>query len=149
MRPEEYTIPAICTKGGSMPMEGQKQKLEIHIVTHERFSRYGWLDKMTRTEGERYYRFQKGSYCVIPNDDPFAIAAIVADTDQTMESDILPAIRGIKRFLKYSRLTGATTGVDNTVIVKFEGFNPSESIKQATLMMMQSLVGQGFTYRLA
>lgn len=130
--------------------EGQHQslKLEIHIVTHDRFSRYGWFDKMTHIESERYHRFQKGSYCVIPNDDPFAIAAIVADTNQTMEADILPAIRGIKRFLKYSKLNSCTSGVESTVSVRFEGFNPSESIKQATIMMMQSLVGLGFTYKL-
>jgi len=130
-------------------MERQQLKLEIHIVTHERFSRYGWFDQMTHTEGERYHRFQRGSYCVIPNDDPFAIAAIVADTNQTMEADILPAIRGIKRFLKYSKLNSNSSDVEDTVVVKFVGFNPTESIKQATIMMMQSVVGLGFTYRLS
>lgn len=121
-------------------------QLEIQFVTHNRFSQYEW--PMTILESDRYNRFQRGGYCVVPNDDPCTIATIVADSNQTMELDILPAIRGIKRFFKYAKVT-PDCGINKTVNVRFVGFNPTPAIKQAAIMMMQTMIGLGFTYQLA
>ena len=129
-----------------MPME--KLQFEIHLVTHRFFPFYGWFGHITEKEAAGYRSFQRGDACVIPNDDPYQLVAIVDDHHHTLEKDILPAIHGIKNLFIASRLDSHDYYTKDTIKVHFVGFNPPPYIKEATVMMLASVVRLGFKYQL-
>lgn len=129
-----------------MPME--KLQLEIHFVTHRFFPFYGWFGHITEKEAEGYRLFKRGDAYVVPNDDPYQIVAIVDDNCQTLEGAILPAIRGVKNLFIASQLDSNDYYTKDIIKIHFVGFNPPAYIKEATIMMMESIIGLGFTYQL-
>lgn len=128
-----------------MPME--KLQFEIHFVTHHFFPFYGWFGRMTEKEYDGYYSFKRGDECVVPNDDPYQLVAILDDHHQTLEQDILPAIRGIKKLFVASHLDSHDYYTKDVIRVHFVGFNPSSSVKEAIRLMMQLSIGLGFKYQ--
>ena len=133
-------------KGGSMPME--KLQLEVHFVIHRFFPFYGWFGHITEKEADGYRLFKQGDAYVVPNDDPYQIVAIVDDHRQTLNGDILPAIYGVKNLFNASRLDSNDRYTKDIIKIHFVGFNPQTYTKEATLMMMESIIGLGFTYQL-
>jgi hypothetical protein len=97
----------------------------------------------------RYEVFQRGDKCVIPYDDPYYIVAIVSDKNQTLDADILPAICGVKELFIDSSLDSHDPYTKSIIKVEFVGFNPSANVKATTILMLQAIVGRGFTYQLA
>ena len=124
------------------------QQLEIHIVTHSLFKDYEWFEALSSQEVEVYNNFKRGTGCVFPNDEPYCIAAIVGDSHQTITKDILPTLKSIKKFMKMASMD-EDTETDKTIKVRFAGFKPSPSMQEATITMLNHLVGMGFNYKLA
>lgn len=128
------------------PME--KLQLEVHFVTHRFFPFYNWFGSITEREAEGYRSFKQGDAYVVPNDDPYQVVAIVDNDHHTLEADILPAIRGIKNLFNTSRLDSNDYYTKDIIKIHFVGFNPPSYIKEATVMMMELIIGLGFTYQL-
>lgn len=133
-------------KGGSMLME--KAQLEVHFVTHRFFPFYGWFGHITEEEAMGYSLFQQGDKYVVPNDDPYQIVALVDNNHHTLEGDILPAIRGVKNLFNISHLDSSDYYTKDIINIHFVGFNPKAYVKEATIVLMTSIIGLGFTYQL-
>jgi len=130
--------------------EAQKlDKLEIHFVAKGSFERlYPWAGSITPQEQETLKTFSRGQGLCIPNDDPLMLAAFVADDHHvTVEKDIMPAIMALKKLMLDAEFHKHDFVCDD-IQIKFSGFVPNESIKEATLMLMHNFVGMGYKYHI-
>ena len=124
------------------------QQLGIHFVTHKAFSSYGWFETMSDEESMQYSNFKKGSSVVLPNDEPYTLAAIVSDTDQSLEFDIYPAVFELMKFMKEYRLD-EDEDTSKEIKVLFVGWDPTNFDKEFTISLLENMVGMGFVYKLS
>ena len=124
------------------------QQLEIHFVTRSGFLDYEWFTALSDEEIMQYIRFKKGKGVVLPNDEPYMLAAIVSNTDQNLELDIYPAVMELRRFIEKSKLY-EDEETSKEIKVLFVGWNPSNVEKEVTISLLENLIGMGFIFKLS